>query len=62
MVAASVPFMITRQMRADLAQLGLTGSEIALLSPDEAWQLLGGPPHPRPLARSEQASPQRAAR
>jgi hypothetical protein len=40
-VRASVPFMITNSMKAELRDLGLTDSEIANLTPADAHELLG---------------------
>lgn len=41
---AKVPFMITRKMKQELKKKGYTDEEIRKMTPEEAWEKLGGMP------------------
>jgi hypothetical protein len=38
---ARVPFMITRQMRQELADLGYSKGEVDRMTPEQAWEIIG---------------------
>ncbi len=39
---ASIPFMITIKMKSDLKDLGISDEIIRLMTPQDAWDVLGG--------------------
>ena len=43
-MSASIPFMITAQMRSELAEKGFTQDQIRNMKPEDAWAALGGMP------------------